>query len=292
VIKQRSLNNTGRLSAKRKARLDELGFVWDARESTWETRFAELGCYKERFGDCNVPALWKESPKLGHWVRFQRNANDVGKLPSECKTRLDELGFVWGALDAAWETGFTELRQYRDIHGNCNVPAVCKDNPKLGRWVHTQRVLKAAGKLSSERRARLEGLGLIWDRHDVAWEVRFDELRCYRDKHGNCNVSQTSGQLGWWVGQQRALRTRGTLSSMRKARLDEIGFVWAPRPPWDTMFGELKRYKDEHGHCNVPAGCERNPQLARWVVTQRKRWGSLSSARKARLDGLGFLSSV
>ena len=45
-----------------------LGFIWDARDSVWETRFSELQRYNERFGDCNVPQAWAENPQLGTWV--------------------------------------------------------------------------------------------------------------------------------------------------------------------------------------------------------------------------------
>ena len=38
---------------------------------------------------------------------------------------------------------------------------------------------------------------------------------------------------------------RSSLPSVRMARLDEIGFVWAPREAaWEAMFNELKRYRE------------------------------------------------
>ena len=50
------------------------------------------------------------------------------------------------------------------------------------------------------------------------------------------------------------------------------------------MFAELKRYKDEHGDCDVPDRWSENLQLA--------RTGTLSAERKARLDELGFVWSA
>ena len=83
---------------------------------------------------------------------------------------------------------------------------------------------------------------------------------------------------------------RSSLPSVRMARLDEIGFVCAPREAaWEAMFNELKRYRDKNGHCNVPHGWKQNPKLARWIGTQRTRWRRLTSVRRARLEGLGFL---
>ena len=53
-------------------------------------------------GDCNVPMGWAEDPKLGGWVKSQREYKkklDRGE-PSSGMTaawaaRLDALGFVW-----------------------------------------------------------------------------------------------------------------------------------------------------------------------------------------------------
>lgn len=33
---------------------------------------------------------------------------------------------------------------------------------------------------------------------------------------------------------------------------------------WSTMVGRLKRFKDEHGHANVPLQCEDDPELGIW----------------------------
>jgi superfamily II DNA or RNA helicase len=57
---------------------------------------------------------------------------------------------------------------------------------------------------------------------------------------------------------------------------------------WDERFGELKAFKEKHGHCNVPLKWRDNAQLGRWVVKQRSKRAQLSSDRIARLDSLGF----
>jgi hypothetical protein len=97
--------------------------------------------------------------------------------------------------------------------------------------------------------------------------------------------------LATWVRTQRQLNNKNLLSAERKTRLDEIEFEWNPYGSnWETMLAELKRYKDKHGDWNVPRGWKNNPYLATWVRRQRRAWkeGKLSSARKARLDALGF----
>jgi len=59
---------------------------------------------------------------------------------------------------------------------------------------------------------------------------------------------------------------------------------------WDERYGELKRYKEQFGDCNVPQDWEENPLLGNWVDAQRRfqSKGLLSAKRKTRLDELGF----
>jgi Helicase associated domain len=82
------------LSAKRKRRLDAIGFVWDWREYVWEQNFAALLKFKRREGHCCVPTSHKEGGlKLGWWVATQRRNRK--KMSAERRARLNKIGFVW-----------------------------------------------------------------------------------------------------------------------------------------------------------------------------------------------------
>jgi hypothetical protein len=84
--------------------LDELGFVWDVLETDWEEGFNYLKAYNRTANHCNVPKMHKEKGfPLGIWVSEQRVNKD--KMSSERRQRLDEIGFVWDAREAAWERG-------------------------------------------------------------------------------------------------------------------------------------------------------------------------------------------
>jgi hypothetical protein len=290
VKEQRHIHKTGKLSLERKARLHTLQFTWNPKSAAWEAMFAELNCYRERFGDCNVPKKWPENPELGAWVGTQRIFDTKGWLSADRKRRLNDLGFVWRPKGDAWENMFAELQRYKKRFGDCDVPVGWKENPKLARWVLTQR--SRAGELPPERKARLNEVSFIWTPQDSAWENMFAELKRYRDSHGDCNVSKNwESPLGRWVNKQRALHERGVLTSERKTKLDSLGFVWGPQDAaWEARFIELKRFKDQHGHCNVSAQWSDNRQLVTWVRNQRNffRAGRIHPQRKARLDALGF----
>jgi hypothetical protein len=59
---------------------------------------------------------------------------------------------------------------------------------------------------------------------------------------------------------------------------------------WDLRFEELKAYRRQHGHCQVPSCYKEHPSLGYWVNYQRvlHRSGRLNAARTRRLEQIGF----
>jgi hypothetical protein len=95
--------------------------------------------------------------------------------------------------------------------------------------------------------------------------------------------------LGRWVKTQRIKYKQGKLSKERIRRLERIGFVWRRHDTaWDEMYQKLVRFKDAHGHCDVPTKWNVDRQLGRWVATQRARKKTLKKERIRRLDEIGF----
>jgi len=255
----------------------------------WDERFGELETFKARFGHCNVPQTSVEYPELATWVLTQRSRRE--KLDQERVSRLEQIGFVWDPLEAAWENMFAALVEYKRKHGNCNVSRENSKYRELGSWVTNQRTNR--NKLGEDRTRPLSEIGFIWERHETAWERMFNALVDFKRKHGHCNVRSGNiqyRQLAIWVSGQRSNRSR--LSGERVRRLEEIGFVWDPfDSAWEKMFGALLDFHREHGHCAVPRGWHRNQALSQWVLRQRqdKKKGQLAAERVERLRGRGFL---
>jgi superfamily II DNA or RNA helicase len=292
---QRYTKRRNRLSAERIQRLEALGFVWDQFDAAWEEMFTALAAFKEEQGHCNVPQSCSDNPQLGSWVNSQRTAKKCDRLPAERIQRLEDLGFVWDPIDAAWEEMFTALVTFKEEHGHCNVPQSHPANPQLGTWVGTQRSAKRRNRLSAEQIQRLEALGFVWDPIEAGWEEMFAALAAFKEEHGHCNVPRSypvSPRLATWVTQQRSIKKRNQLPAGRIQRLEALGFVWDPRDAgWEEMFAALAAFKQEHGHCNVPDSYAANPQLRTWVNTQRriKKLNRLPAGRIQRLEALGFV---
>lgn len=164
----------GTLPADRAHLLEALpGWAWEAIDSRWDDAYARLKRFAEREGHSRVPAAYQDADgfPLGAWVGTQRQVRREGKLARERHERLAELpGWAWHTKDVAWEIGYRSLLQYMDRQGDCRVPQAYQDEDRfrLGIWVATQRRAKRLGRLSEQRRRRLEGLnGWVWEARET-----------------------------------------------------------------------------------------------------------------------------
>jgi superfamily II DNA or RNA helicase len=287
---QRQNRKNGILSEAQILRLDSIGFEWTPRDSVWMSGFDNLVAYKLKYGNLDVP----KNSELGVWVGVQRRARKRGDISKDRIQLLDEIGFVWDALDFRWEKMFQELCAYKTLHGHLNMPTASEG---LGSWVHIQRRAKRQGKLSEERIKRLDDRGFSWTFVDSSWDEKYSELVAYKAEHGNVNVPAKFGKLGQWVSQQRKVKKNEGISGDRLSRLEALGFVWVlPMSPpprkntdgdWLDRYGELLEFRKVHGHCKIP---QSNERLNRWVMTQRQRnkIGKLSQERARLLDEIEF----
>jgi Helicase associated domain len=290
---QRQARRRGTLTQSRTERLTALGVAWDLVSAFWEQRFQELMTFKAREGHCHVSSAYPENPPLGIWLNNQRSQQKKGRLSHDYLDRLTALGVDWTPNEGAWERRFRELELFKAREGHGNIPQDYPENPQLGSWLSNQRQFKRRGTLSQDRINRLEGLGVVWDTLDTAWEKRFRELAAFKAREGHCNVPQSypdNPQLGRWLSKQRGLKGEGTLLPDRIDRLERLGVIWDPLDvSWEERFQDLIAFNAREGHSNVPMGYSPNPQLAVWLGRQRrdKKRGKLTQDRVARLKALG-----
>jgi superfamily II DNA or RNA helicase len=297
VSNQRAQRKQGLLRADRVARLDETNFVWDVIDTMWHRMFVALQTYKAEHGNCEVPQGWRDNIGLGTWVARQRVLHRIGKLSPERRTKLEGVGFAWEFADAdtLWDKMFEALLDYKREYGNCNVPDKWPENRKLSGWVGNQRQFRKRGVLTPSRIKRLKEIDFDWNIRNAAWDKMFAAISNYRREHGHCNILQNCPEnpaLCRWVSMQRYLRKCDQLGENRIRRLEEIDFAWEiVDTTWEEMFAALKKYKHEHGDCNVPQKWAQNRQLGRWIATQRqaKKKCKLSDEYVRRLNDLSFV---
>uniref|UniRef100_A0A7S3V7X2 Helicase-associated domain-containing protein n=1 Tax=Chaetoceros debilis TaxID=122233 RepID=A0A7S3V7X2_9STRA len=226
---------------------------------------------------------YKKDPSLGSWccdIRSAYKAMKKGKARRNALTeskikRLEEIKFKFhldkratrtkkppkpkvgtatlttrGTLrkrriKRSFDQRVEDLKDFKKIHGHCNVPYSHAPDPSLGTWCSEMRkgykVIKADSEgrrngLNVDKIKRLEDIGFQWCIRAVKdFEERVKELLNHKDKRGHCNVSKKENpSLYEWchnkrVGYVAFLKGSGrchALTENRVKRLNEIGFNW------------------------------------------------------------------
>ena len=138
---------------------------------------------------------------------------------------------------SAWSKSYFALKQYKQAHGDCNVP---RSHPKLGIWFKNVKASFVTKKLPQDRVDKLNKLGVIWGKGHAApasWEERFSELKKHHDTFGNCNIhvddkTELMTDMAKWVVEQRKQGKRlrkmkpSAMSMDQYSRLEALSFKW------------------------------------------------------------------
>lgn len=226
------------LTEERIKALDGLGMEWSVPDYLFERNYAAALEYWKEHGNLDVPAgqVSGDGVRLGNWIqklrRIRKGAGE-GRLTEEQIKRLDEIGMEWSdKYERLWEKGYREAERYYAANGGLKVPTgyVTDTGYKLGGWISDQRENK---KLNAKRRARLDALGMVWEKPD-AWERKFELAKEYFLRNGNLNVPANYIERGvWlnkWVNEQKQIylgnRKGKVLTSEQIERLESVGMRW------------------------------------------------------------------
>lgn len=153
--------------------------------TSWNARLDECKAFRKKFGHCKIPTNNKDNKSLGIWVQETRRNFKLamqGKDPRHRLTddqiaKLDEIGFHWGwtpdpnaspESDASWEANFAKLQEYKESHGNFDVPME-GEFLSLAKWARAQRnqnnlrVTKRKTFITKKRVNKLDEIGFDWD---------------------------------------------------------------------------------------------------------------------------------
>jgi hypothetical protein len=246
------------------------------REKLWEERFQRLKVYKEKHGTCDV-VKHKAGAELYRWVSYERDRiKKVQKLqeesPDKVKPRDAELA---------------------------------------------QRLLDFGFVVEQGTVAQKEARKEWGPQKEAMWDAKIELLRHYKEAHGTIEMSRTKS--GWSIGLDRwvsyqALQRRkyeedpntSGLDETRIQRLKDLGVRAREKkevlvtitsknaPSWDEMFEQLRAFKEEHGHAEVPY--KPKTLVRNWTLMLREDFekmkegksNSLTPERMSRLTGLGF----
>ena len=163
---QRQKRKRGKVPQHRIEKLNSLGFNWEpvnsgvATDAEWQENFDVLKAFRKQHGHTCVPA--SVDVNLHRWVVQQRMVYHGKQETREYKhhlAKLKSIDFDFAPFGAAWMKAFERLKIYKSEKGNCLVPCEYAPDPLFGGWVNRHRYLFRKGKLSKERKRKLDSLG-------------------------------------------------------------------------------------------------------------------------------------
>ena len=317
----------GTLGEERIRKLNAIGMVWGSyRDLSWERYLEEAGKYAKAHGDLNVTVqeVTASGVRLGAWIcrlrTYRKSGIQKGYLTTERIRMLDELGMIWDVPDYLWEENFMECMQYYRMYGNLDVPSdYCSPGGlKIGKWLRRQRQLReeaASGEIASEKAllksresstggltpeqiARLDSIGMVWkNKQRQQWEKGLEEAKIYYKAYRNLNVptryiSPTGFRLGGWISDRRE-RGKEKHSPKQREQLDALEMVWAKPDPWETRYGLVKAYFEEHGDLNIPSYYKaEGVWLSRWLSEQRNIYRGNRPGKKLTEEQIQKLEAI
>lgn len=202
---------------------------------------------------------------------------------------------------SSWWEGYGHARDFWERHGHLDIPSahITEGGFALGRWIINARQHERKGWLSSDRRAALDELGMIWNRRELPWQQFREEVRAYREQHGHLLVPQNyvNPRTGYRLGSKiNSVRSKPASVPMTVRReLDELGMIWDARDlAWQRLWNAAYVYRQAYGHLNVPKNY-RDPDtgygLGAALARKRQRYhrGELDEAEHAALAELGMV---
>ncbi len=286
--------------------------------TSWDMMYSLAFDYYKKNGNLEISSRYRteDGYALGRWIFNQkgiRKGQICGELTEEQIAKLDAIGMVWGYYnDLSWERNFAAAEEYYKEKGNLDVPSryTTADGVSLGLWLCSLRTWERAGVhskyLTEERKARLEAIGMIWDKLDYYWEQNYLAACGYYREHRNLDIpadyiDKNGVRLGTWVNRLRQLRCgkgRGTpLNEEQIERLNKIGMIWENKTDykWESGFAEAWAYAEQNGNLLVPQ-TYKTPNgfpLGTWIQRQRMCGknirGQLSDERRQRLEEIGMV---
>lgn len=299
---QRVLNNQGKLSKARVAKLNSIDFPWNLYEESWLASYNELARLTENLGHFPAKSELPEDKKyLSTWLNTQRLKYRDGTLEPEKAEMLTSLGYDFSMLHTTnWEMRYEQLKAFKEKHGRFPTDADAKKDKLckvLCTWINTQRGRLLSGKISEEQKEKLNAIGFPWSRQDVLWEKNFALVNAYFSEHGTIpgvKVEIDGLLIGKWFSKQVALYGGGKLSSERAERIKVVGIpMSSPREAhkmetWLKYYDSYMEYLQKYNR--NPGSTERykNLELRKWRSRQLKllRQGKLTPDQTVKLKEL------
>ncbi len=164
-----------------KPRVVDFDNMRTAKDQLWIDRYETLKEYWSSNNKSYSDLKTSEHSMLSSWIVRQRREYSnllIGKKSTMTKERiqlLESIDFDWSPRETNWNARIQELIEYKAKYGDCLVPVQYEDNPRLGRWVSTQRKYYKlylngnTSRITKEKIKQLTSIGFVWNRWEHNW---------------------------------------------------------------------------------------------------------------------------
>jgi len=298
---------------------------------SWDDYYELAKAYYEHHGDLKMPYDFKtlngyeydeKGVELGSWICTKRKESKNGNLPDDKVEKLKEIGMIWNIQEHSWNKYYELAEAYFKHHGNLNISKDFKTingyeydekGIKLGNWINYQRQVYNDSKLLSERKDKLEEIGMIWNILEDSWNKYYELAEAYFKHHGNLNIpgdfktingyeyDENGFNLGNWIGTQRMFYSKGKMLKERKEKLKEIGMIWnISEDSWNKYYELAEAYYKHKGKLKMPNNfktlngyeyAKNGLNLDYWMRHQRELYkkGKLLKVQIDKLEIIGMI---
>ncbi|MDA3885909.1 MAG: Helicase associated domain protein [Candidatus Delongbacteria bacterium] len=302
------------INEEQKELLKEINFNFEINSSRRKTRDSKVWSHKLEEVKQHIDNNTECNPKLKSWIRSQRFLYQKNRLSNDRIVKLKDIGIQLTGKDnlehnkQVWNTRYNELFKFYQK----NTHTIYKkkyENKTLYNWILTQRSYRKKGLLTEDRIKLLDNIKFNWESisqgkkfkpNKDQWLEMYNQLKSYKVKFGNTNVSQLTPEyksLGRWVNSQRVLK-KGKIDKRkiyylqkdRELLLDRIGFIWDRLDyRFNLKLVSLIKYKNKNGHFNIKPSDEGYKSLYYWL-NKLKKYG-IEEKRVKQLQEIGFDTS-
>jgi hypothetical protein len=229
ISRQRQLHQKNKLSIEKQKLLENFESNWmlvqnqKLKGSSFQDYLDALRDFKKSHGHCRVPKKWNLNSELANWVSRIRTQRKKGSFSTLQVQALEQIGFDWALGQEKQNRRITELKNFKSIHGHCNVPVRYTLNPELGRWVAMMR-----NSPSTEVKALLNELGFDWNPLETHWKANYQQLCRFQSQagpHWKSKLLKENKKLFLWFKFQQKMLRSGKLKKERIESLKNAGLI-------------------------------------------------------------------
>ena len=287
INNQRTKNSNGVLSKERKEKLESLKInIFEGFDGRWDRKYELLKEFIDKFDRLpKVNDIYKDI-KIGQWLKTQKIKNRQGLLSNYRKEKLESLDSnifenindIW---NNTWDDNYEVLKEFIDKFDRLPTQKEVYKDIKIGSWIDYQKHNNKQGKLSDDRKEKLESLdsNIFENINDIwnnTWDDNYEVLKEFIDKFNRLpkvNDIYKDIKIGKWLNAQKIKNRQGLLSNYRKEKLESLdsNIFEKSRNTWDDNYEVLKEFISKFNRLPTQKEVYKNIKIGRWLYDQKYR---------------------